>query len=60
MKPIKKIAKKVLPKELEVEYPPPKIRLRWKWEMDDLPPGVLAAEGRKRLPGHIREAERRP
>jgi hypothetical protein len=26
----------------------------------NLPPGVRAAEGRKRLPGHIRKAERGP
>ena len=63
-KQLKKIASKAIPSEGEVNasYPPAKVGvgLKWKRDMDDLPPGILAAEGKRRLPGHVRQAERRP
>jgi len=62
-KQLKKIASKVIPSEAEVNasYPPPKVGvgLKWKRDMDDLPPGILAAEGKRRVPGHVRRAEQR-
>jgi len=39
---------KILPTEGEVEYPPLKVRLRWK-RVDDLPPGIRAAEERNKV-----------
>lgn len=63
-KQLKKIANEAIPSEAEVNasYPPLKVGvgLKWKRGMDDLPPGILAAEGKRGLLGHAREAERRP
>jgi len=54
--PIKKI-EKVLPKKVavEIESPPLKVRGRAEWEREAR--GVRAME-RKRMPGHVREAEK--
>lgn len=58
----KKIENVVVPSNVgvEVEYPLPKIKARAEWQrqrIDDLPAGTLSME-RKRLPSHIRKAER--